>query len=132
MAGGATLVVSDALTMQRTRLNTIVTVTGDRLRRWASQPWRRFSLLIIFFLGGFLMAGVVSLVSGQTASWDTGVSFLCLVGVELVSLFYYRSLPRRQNLQQVLPTRPIFLEILNAGKLGFTYGLFLDAFKLGS
>lgn len=31
-----------------------------------------------------------------------------------------------------LAPRPILLEILNAGKLGFTYGLFLDAFKLGS
>jgi len=118
--------------MQRTRLNTILSVTGDRFRRWASNPWRRFSLLIIFFLGGFFMAGVVSLVSGQTASWDTGVSFLCLVGVETVSLFYYRTIPRRQSLDQVLPPRPILLEILNAGKLGFVYGLFLDAFKLGS
>ena len=79
-----------------------------------------------------MIAGVVSLVSGQTASWDTGVSFLCLVGVETVSLFYYRSLPRRQRAEQILPPRPILLEILNAGKLGFTYGLFLDAFKLGS
>ena len=118
--------------MQRTRLNTIVSVTGDRFQRWISNPWRRFSLLIIFFLGGFFMAGVVSLVSGQTASWDTGVSFLCLVGVETVSLFYYRTMPRRQSIEQVLPPRPVILEILNAGKLGFIYGLFLDAFKLGS
>jgi hypothetical protein len=118
--------------MQRTRLNTIVAVTGDRFNRWVSNPWRRFSLQIIIFLGGFFWASVVSLTSGQTAAWDVGVAFLCLGGVELTSWLYYRSMPRRQNIQEVLPPRALWLEMLHAGKLGFVYGLFLDAFKLGS
>lgn len=118
--------------MQRTRLSTIVEVTGDRFSRWLSNPWRRFSLQVILFFGGFFGANVINLWSGQTGGFDPGVAFVCLLGVELISWLYYRSLPPRPSLTQVQSPRPLWLEICNSGKLGFVYGLFLDAFKLGS
>ncbi|MFN3926921.1 MAG: DUF565 domain-containing protein [Pseudanabaenaceae cyanobacterium] len=107
--------------MQRTRLSTLISATGDRLNRWASQPWRRISILIIFVLGGFLTANVISVTAGQSAAWDVSVAFICLTLAELVSWLNYRFRPRF-----------LWVEMLNAAKLGFMYGLFLDAFKLGS
>ena len=118
--------------MQRTRLNTIVEVTGERFNRWLANPWRRFSLQIIMFFAGFLGANVVNLGSGQAGVFDPGIALLCLMAVELISWLYYRSLPPRQSLTQVHPPRPLWLEIGHSAKLGFIYGLFLDAFKLGS
>lgn len=110
--------------MQRTRLSTLVDQAGQRFSQWAFNPWRRLSLAVICLLFGNFFATAISATAGQTAGIDIFISAILVIMVELVSWLYHRS--RFHNRRTVLP------EMLNSFKLGLVYGLFVEAFKLGS
>ncbi|MBC7971573.1 MAG: DUF565 domain-containing protein [Verrucomicrobia bacterium] len=109
--------------MQNTRLNRVVDVTVDRLSSWLRNPWRRLSVLMISLLFGNYLGPTISLVAGQRGQLDVAIAALLAALTELVSAVVYR---RAEG------TRSLFLECLNAIKIGLIYGLFVDAFKLGS
>lgn len=110
--------------MQNTRLNSLLGSTTRQLGRWFFNPWRRLSLLVIGFLFGFFLGGATSLVAGQAGEWDIVAAAIVLVFTEVVDRIYYSHHDRR--------TRPLWVEALNAFKIGVIYSLFVDAFKLGS
>lgn len=110
--------------MQNTRLNRLVDVTVDRLSGWLRNPWRRLSVLIISLLLGNYLGTAVSLVSGQRGDWDIVVAAILVALAELISFVVYRQKPET--------ARSLLLDCLNALKVGATYSLFVDAFKLGS
>lgn len=110
--------------MQRTRLSTLVDQAGHRFSQWVFNPWRRLSLAIISLLFGNFFATAISATAGQTAEIDILVSAILVAMVELISWLYHRS--RTNEQRTVLP------ELLNSFKLGMVYGLFVEAFKLGS
>jgi Protein of unknown function (DUF565) len=108
--------------MQNTRLNNLIEVILTRLNQWLKNPWRRFSLIIIGFLLGFFIGPVMMTSAGQKAELDIfGAIFMVLL-VELCSWVIYRS---RQGNNFVL-------NLINSVKIGMTYSLFFEAFKLGS
>lgn len=110
--------------MQNTRLNNLFNAIGLRLRLWFLNPWRRFSVLIISFLFGFFLGSAVATTAGQTAEWDVVVAGTFVALTEFGSrIFYSRGIRERQAL---------WVESLNILKVGLTYSLFLEAFKLGS
>ncbi len=110
--------------MQNTRLNGIVDAIGGQLRRWLFNPWRRLSLLVISLLFGFFLGTAVSTTAGQSADWDITAAGILVALIEVIDRIYYRS--SRQG------KRPFWVEGLNALKIGLTYSLFIEAFKLGS
>ncbi|MBD2034176.1 DUF565 domain-containing protein [Leptolyngbya sp. FACHB-321] len=110
--------------MQNTRLNSLVDRTTDRLGSWLQNPWRRVSVLIISLLFGNYVGPALSLVAGQQGQVDIIVAALVVALTELISLFAYRRRPEG--------TRSLLLDSLNAFKVGLTYSLIVDAFKLGS
>ena len=123
--------------MQNNRLNRFFAVGADQLGQWLSNPWRRLSVILMNLLFGFFLANVISTTTGQTADLDILVSSLLLITVEVISFLFYRR--RKQQVQPTetpdlsRPARPIhLLDMANALKIGLTYGLFLEAFKLGS
>jgi uncharacterized membrane protein YoaK (UPF0700 family) len=109
--------------MQNTRLNNLVSAVAQRFGQWLSNPWRRWSLLLISFLLGFFLGTAVSTTAGQRANLDIYVAAIIAVVVEVISRLYYR---RRTS------NDSFWLESLNILKIGLTYGLFIEAFKLGS
>jgi Protein of unknown function (DUF565) len=109
--------------MQRTRLNQIVDRGLNQIELWLQNPWRLTSLYLIGFLAGFLFAAIVSTASGAQSNQDVIASLICVLVVEWLSRSYY-SQPESKRLA--------VFHILNWFKLGLVYGLFLDAFKLGS
>jgi hypothetical protein len=115
--------------MQRTRLNSLVTVTGDRLELLFSNPWRRISLNLISILLGFFMGSAIITTAGQNAVWDIVAAAFLFTFTELVSMTVYRR-PSDKGTQ--LMRRSLYLEMLNLFKIGLIYNLFLEAFKLGS
>jgi hypothetical protein len=115
--------------MQRTRLNSLVTVTGDRLELLFSNPWRRISLNLISILLGFFMGSAIATTAGQNATWDIVAAAILLVFTELVNLAVYRR-PSDKGTQLV--RRSLYVEMLNLFKTGLIYNLILEAFKLGS
>ena len=115
--------------MQNTRLSTLIEQIFGQFFIFLRNPWRRISLLIISLLGGNFLATVLSTVARQQADLDILVALILVAGAELVSWLIYRS-ERRRTLAAI--QRGLLLEILNGIKLGLTYGLFVEAFKLGS
>ena len=112
--------------MQRTRLNTVIEISGTRFTQFFNNPWRRISLVLLGFLSGFFIGAAVSTTAGQDAQWDVVGAGLLLLFVELVSRWVYRQ-PLKNNQQ-----RSLILEMVNFFKMGIVYSLFLVAFKLGS
>ncbi|MGK7877013.1 MAG: DUF565 domain-containing protein [Xenococcaceae cyanobacterium] len=116
--------------MQRTRLNTLVDLVGERIEQLFSNPWRRVSLILISLLFGIFMGEAISTTAGQAANWDVMVAGVLLLFTEMVSRFVYS---RNQRVQPGVATRgSLFLDVLNVFKIGLVYSLFLEAFKLGS
>jgi hypothetical protein len=110
--------------MQNTRLNNLSNAIAKRLSEWFFNPWRRISLLLISFLFGFFLGSAVATTAGQTAEWDIVVAGTLVVVTEVSSRIFYRS--------SIFDRRSLWIESLNFLKVGFTYSLFLEAFKLGS
>ena len=133
--------------MQRTRLNTLFNQIVLKFRQWIFNPWRRLSLVLLSLLFGNFFATAISATAGQTAKLDVTISALLVIGVEFISWLYYRFTPRKQRAERVnqqlsntvvgvdsgpVRSRSTIAESLNAFKLGMIYGLFVEAFKLGS
>jgi hypothetical protein len=115
--------------MQNTRFNRLFSTVTDQAFRWLRNPWRRLSFLIIGLLFGIFLALVVSTTSGQTGEIDALVATLLIVTVEGISWITYR----RRSPETVPPSRPYWLlDILNTLKIGFIYGMFIQAQTLGS
>ncbi len=110
--------------MQNTRINRLIDVLAERFGRWLSNPWRRISLLVISLLFGTFLGTAISTIAGQSANWDIIVAGLLVLLTELVNRLVYGG-PQAT-------TRSLSVEMLNALKIGLTYNLFVEAFKLGS
>ncbi len=109
--------------MQNTRLNNLFAAASGQLGRWLFNPWRRLAMLTISLLFGFFLGTAVSTTAGQSADWDIIAAGILVALSEIVDRIYYR---RRQG------ARSFWVESLNALKIGLTYSLFIEAFKLGS
>ncbi|AIE75067.1 MULTISPECIES: DUF565 domain-containing protein [unclassified Synechocystis] len=109
--------------MQRTRLNTIVEVRGQQLSQFFSNPWRRISLSLLAFLFGFFVGTAVATTAGQNAQWDVVCAAFVLLFCEFINRWFYRRGGKMGELRA---------DILNIFKMGVSYSLFLEAFKLGS
>lgn len=103
------------------RLVDIIRLVPDISRNYFRSPSRRALFGGISLLGGFYVAQTISLSFGALGVNDVIASVICVLLTEYVTRFYY-SRPK--------VTFPIAL--LNNFKMGFTYGLFIDAFKLAS
>ncbi|RDY01823.1 putative protein ycf20, partial [Mucuna pruriens] len=101
------------------RLVDIVRLVPELSRNYFKSPSRRALFGGISLLGGFYVAQTISLSFGALGVNDVIAAVLCVLLTEYVTKFYY-SRPK--------VTFPVAL--LNNFKMGFTYGLFIDAFKL--
>ncbi len=110
--------------MQNTRINRLIDVLGERFRGWLSNPWRRISLLLISLLFGTFLGTAISTIAGQSADWDIIAAGLLVLLTEFVNWLVYGG-PRPA-------AGSLWVEMLNALKIGLTYNLFVEAFKLGS
>lgn len=109
--------------MQNTRLNRIFDTTVNQVQRWLRNPWRRISLFIICLLLGYFAGTAVSTIAGQEARLDITVGAILLVITEAVIRLVYskRSI-----------AKSLWVGLLNAFRLGFTYSMYVEALKLGS
>lgn len=117
--------------MQRTRLNSLIDITGARLELLFSNPWRRISLNLIAILTGFFMGSALVTTAGQDAVWDVPAAAVVLTFTELTSRFVYNRRSRKPT-DALASRRALYIDVLNLFKVGLIYSLFLEAFKLGS
>ncbi|KAL3755836.1 hypothetical protein ACJRO7_002823 [Eucalyptus globulus] len=103
------------------RLIDIIRIVPEISRNYFRSRPRRALFGGISLLGGFYVAQTISLSFGALGVNDVIAAVLCVLLTEYVTRFYY--------------TRPKVtfpVALLNNFKMGFTYGLFIDAFKLAS
>lgn len=117
--------------MQNTRISNLVNVTSGKIYRWSRQSWRRSSLILISLLLGFFLASVISTSTGAKSELDIVAAAVTVIVVEIINRFVY-STKRSTLADGSLAPRLLTTDMLNSLKLGVTYGLFLEAFKLGS
>jgi Protein of unknown function (DUF565) len=108
--------------MQDTRINRLTSNLTTRFVQWLSNPWRRSSLMLMGLLGGVFLGSMISTTAGQVAKLNVSVAALLIVVTEGISRLVYGSKSKTPSLVG---------DILNAVKIGVTYSLFLEAFKLG-
>ena len=106
--------------LQSTRLQINVGAALQRLDRWARNPWRRFSLLALAGLIGFLIGSAITSVAGVLGQMDPVAALVVVLGTELTI--------RRQRSSE--PSLKLPQQLLDLGRIGFLYGLFLEGFKL--
>nr|YP_009297971.1 hypothetical protein Plocam_073 [Plocamium cartilagineum]AOM67909.1 hypothetical protein Plocam_073 [Plocamium cartilagineum] len=80
------------------------------------------SLQLTSLFLGFFISTILSTMPTQTGDWGIIGASIIVTFNELISKLIYKN----KN------TRIIILEIINSIKIGIIYGLFVDAFKLGS
>ena len=106
--------------LQSTRLQNNVGQAIQRLDQWALNPWRRLSLLALAGLIGFLIGSAITSVAGVLGQMDPVAALLVVLGAEL-------TIRRRRSSE---PSLKLLQQLLDLGRIGFLYGLFLEGFKL--
>tara|TARA_Y100001968_G_scaffold177439_1_gene162556 strand:- start:636 stop:977 length:342 start_codon:yes stop_codon:yes gene_type:complete len=108
--------------MQETDLYKSSAKLIQRLANWAANPWRRYSLLLIIFLIGFLIGSSLGMINGVLALMDPVGAFITLIFLEVLiqaRLFFLKS------------KKPIILiRVFDMFRIGIAYGLFSEGLKL--
>jgi len=94
----------------------------SRLATWATNPWRRYSLLLIIFLIGFLIGSSLGMINGVLALMDPVGAFITLIFLEILikARFIF--------LQSGKPI--ILVRVFDMFRIGIVYGLFSEGLKL--
>lgn len=108
--------------MQQTRFQRQVAEAVPALQRWATNPWRRLSLLLIVLLISFSIGGVVGSITGALSQLDPLGALVCVLLMELA--IRARGPLLRQGGDK------LGLQLLDMTRIGLLYGLLLDGFKL--
>ena len=107
---------------QQTALQLTVNEAVDRLLRWAINPWRRLSLLLIVLLGSFFMGTALSTVT-STSGFSEPLAALLPVGLIELAVRWRRSLIRQTG-------DKLGLQLLDMARIGLLYGLLMEGFKI--
>jgi hypothetical protein len=118
--------------MQNTRLNNLVNGALARFGRWFANPWRHLSLVLMSLLLGTFLGSAIPATAGQAAKLDLVGAGVLILFTETISWIVYG-----RSRQQGLSTEnsrglSLLTQVLNAMKIGMTYSMFVEAFKLGS
>lgn len=103
---------------QSTRLYKSFGQLPSGLEIWAKNPWRRLSLYLIVLLSGFLLGSAITAVAGVLGQLDPVAALLVVLGTEFT--IRARAAGRSSLIRQ----------LMNLGRIGFLYGLFVEGFKL--
>ena len=107
---------------QQTRFQEQIAQAQLALERWAANPWRRLSLLLIVLLISFSIGGAIGTISGAFSELDPVGALICVSAIEL-AIRARGPLLRRQGDR-------LILQLLDMARLGLLYGVLLDGFKL--
>tara|TARA_Y100001968_G_scaffold14475_1_gene11696 strand:+ start:1306 stop:1647 length:342 start_codon:yes stop_codon:yes gene_type:complete len=108
--------------MQQTILYKSFSNTVYRLATWAANPWRRYSLLLIIFLIGFLLGSSLGMINGVLALMDPVGAFIVLILLEILIKIRFIFLKSKKP--------KILILVFDFFRIGLAYGLFSEGLKL--
>lgn len=109
-----------------TRLKRIIQRGSERFVSRFNKSRKNFPTKIFLLLLGYYSANALATILGQTGDWDVLAAGILVALIEGIGYLMYRMPPFVRDRGQELVT------LLNFYKSGFSFGLFVDAFKLGS
>jgi hypothetical protein len=107
---------------QQTRFQEQIAQAQLALERWAANPWRRLSLLLIVLLISFSIGGAVGSITGALSKLDPVGALICVGAMEVAIRLRGGLLRQRRD--------PLVLQLIDMARIGLLYGLLLDGFKL--
>jgi hypothetical protein len=116
------LVSSPAPRFQQTRFQRRIAQVSSSLEGWATNPWRRLSLLLIVLLVGMVVGGGLGTITGALAYFDPIAALVCVLLIELAVRLRPGLLAGRQD--------RLVLQLVDMARIGLLWGLMLDGFKL--
>tara|TARA_Y100001968_G_scaffold26735_1_gene20875 strand:- start:179 stop:508 length:330 start_codon:yes stop_codon:yes gene_type:complete len=108
--------------MQKTFLYKSSTKTVESLAEWAANPWRRYTLLAIIFLIGFLIGSSLGMINGVLALMDPVGAFITLILIEILIKARFVFLKTKKPI--------ILVRVLDMFRIGLLYGLITEGLKL--
>lgn len=91
--------------------------------KFANSIFYILSLNIVSIMFGFFISNILSTLPTQTGDWGIISAAIIVAFNETISIIIYRIYNKKNN---------IIIKLINNIKIGIIYGLFVDAFKLGS
>ena len=108
--------------MQKTFLYKSSTEIINSLANWASNPWRRYSLLIIILLFGFFIGSAIGMISGADDLMDLVGALFTLIFLEFLIKARISFLKMKKPI--------IIIRVFDMLRIGITYGLISEGLKL--
>lgn len=90
----------------------------------------KLSFELLSILVGFFASTALSTIPAQTGEWGLVAAAIIVCSQEIVSRINYHNYASTK--QKIHIALKAFLKYCNSVKIGILYGLFVDAFKLGS
>lgn len=109
-----------------TRLKRIIQSGSENFVSRFKRSRKNFPTKIFLLLLGYYSANALATVLGQTGDWDVLAAGILVALIEGIGYLMYRMPPFLGEQGKELVT------LVNFYKSGFSFGLFVDAFKLGS
>ncbi len=116
------LVSATAPRFQQTRFQRRIAQLSSSLEGWATNPWRRLSLLLIVLLVAMVVGGGLGTIAGALAYFDPIAALMCVLLIELAVRLRPGLLAGRQD--------RLVLQLMDMARIGLLWGLMLDGFKL--
>lgn len=93
------------------------------IKKILNYPLTNLSINIASLLLGFYFSTILSTIPAQTGDWNIINASIISTINEILSKKFYNS---------QIKSKSILIDLINSIKIGIVYGLFVDAFKLGS
>nr|YP_009312852.1 Hypothetical protein ycf20 [Helminthora furcellata]SCW21106.1 Hypothetical protein ycf20 [Helminthora furcellata]SCW23966.1 Hypothetical protein ycf20 [Helminthora furcellata] len=111
--------------MDSTNLAAFVKSLSQNFSKARKTNINALSLSVLYMLLGFFISTTLSTIPGQTGDWG-------IIGAAIIVTFYERISQQTYPLRLGKNFKKIIIHRVNYIKIGILYGLFVDAFKLGS
>ena len=112
--------------MVRTSIERLIELLNTIIAYLLNRKLANLSISILNMLLGFFISTALSTIPGQTGDWGIIAAAIIVTFYELISKIIYPIHTKGINNELILWKQ------INNIKIGILYGLFVDAFKLGS
>lgn len=99
-------------------------------KRLITYKLNTLSIQLLSVLLGFFASTALSTIPAQTGDWGILAAAIIVTNQEIISKIIYQGTLSKQYKKYIFLR--VFLKHSNSIKIGVLYGLFVDAFKLGS
>ena len=114
----------------KTNLQFRIVAINTKIKSILDYKLNLIGIQLLNILLGFFAATALSTIPAQTGDWGIVAAAIIVTNQEIISKIIYQYKKLKYFRENSMLT--IFLQYCNNIKIGIIYGLFVDAFKLGS